>query len=213
MMPSNASVLEASWTAVALFGAGVALALLAHIWQSYCAVMSWIAKGWAYRWGPRHKFALGFLVGIGLLLLVWCGFLALGVNALLNPPPTTPDRAAASERAGWILVGLESVLFLFQTILTWAWIAVGSKTLHPANQDAPTLGELVLRAIDAGREMGHAIATDLQLPVMVLDEMARDETASPEERARAAEALAALDQIKTRVADLHRRIKEMEPRA
>lgn len=211
MIPDTASSLELTWSGVALCGAVVALALLAHIWTSYRAVEAWIAKGWAYRWGPRHKFALGFLLGIGLLLLVWCGFVALGANAILNPPPITPDREAASERAGWILVGLETVLFAFQAILMWAWVAVGAKTLRPARQEAPTLGELVIRAIDAGREMGHAVAKDLQPAVALLDELARDDAASPEIRARAAEALAALDQALVRVRSLHAEIKALEP--
>lgn len=212
MLPATASLLEVSWTAIAFCGAAVAMALLVHVWLSYRAVMSWIEHGWAYRWGPRHKFALGFLVGIGLLLLVWCGFIALGANAIVNPPPTTPDREAASERGGWILVCLEGVLFVFQTILTWAWMAVGAKTLHPHTaHELPSLGELVIHAIDAGREMGHGIANDLQRPVAVLDEIALTEGIDPSLRTAAAVAVADLDHIKIRVAELHARIKAMEP--
>lgn len=211
MLPATASPLEASWTAIAFCGAAVAMALLAHIWLSYRAVTSWIEYGWAYRWGPRHKFALGFLVGIGLLLLVWCGFLALGANAIMNPPPTTPDREAASERGGWILVCLEAALFVFQAMLTWAWISVGSKTLHPARAEAPTLGELVLRAIDAGREMAHLIANDLQRPVAVLEEVAETDGIDPILRTNAALAVTDLERITARVAANHARIKAMEP--
>lgn len=212
-LPETVSGLELVWTAIAVCGACVAAALLAHIWMSYRAVMSWIARGWAYRWGPRHKFALGFLLGIGLLLLVWLGFVALGGNALATLPPVTPDRQAASDRAGWILVALEGVLFVFQSILMWAWLAVGAKTLRPLSHEPPTLSDLVLRAIDAGREIGHGIANDLQRPVSVLDEIATTEGLDPSLRMAAAVAVADLDHIKIRVAELHARIKALEPKA
>src|SRR5256885_10480837 len=100
MLPSTASPLELAWTGVAVLGACVATALLTHVWLSYRAVAAWIRAGLAVRWGPRHVFVLGFLVGIGLLLLVWAGFVMLGGNALATPPPLTSDREAASERVG-----------------------------------------------------------------------------------------------------------------
>jgi hypothetical protein len=92
----NASVLETAWTAVAVAGTGVAVAFLVVIWLSYRAVMSWIRQGLAVAWGPRHLFVVSFLVGIGLLLLVWLGFDALGANAMLNPPPLEEIAADAS---------------------------------------------------------------------------------------------------------------------
>ena len=131
MWPANASALEAVWTALACGGLAFALWLFGMIWRSYRAVCAWIEQERAVKWGPRHKFVLGFLVGIGVLMLVWAGFVVLGVNALENAPPTTPGRAAASERAGWILVGLEVALLLAQVALLYAWIAVGGPSLQP----------------------------------------------------------------------------------
>lgn len=130
-MLGNASPLEWTWTAVAALGFLFSLAFLFHIARSLLAVDAWIKAGRATRWGPRHKFVLGFLVGIGLLSLVWAGFVVLGANAILNPPPMTPDREAASARAGWILTVLEGTLFLFQAALLYAWVAVGGPSIKP----------------------------------------------------------------------------------
>jgi hypothetical protein len=185
MLPGNASSLEVTWTTIAIGGAGFATALAGNVWLSHQTVVEWIRKGRIRRWGPRHKFVLGFFVGVALLLLVWCGFVLLGANAIANPPPSDPGREAASERGGWILVILEGALFLFQAILMWAWWA-------------------------AGREMGHAVTNDLQLPVAILDEIALDPTVSEERRNEAAQALVALDRLLKHVHSLHTAIKARE---
>lgn len=211
-MTPNASVLETVWTSIALLGAGFATALLVHIWLSYRAVLSWIKRGLARRWGPRHKFALGFLLGVALLLVVWCGFVALGANAVMNPPPVDEQRAAASERGGWILVCLEATLFVFQAILMWAWIAVGRPTLHPGQQ-LPTLADLLEEATEAGREMGHLIANSAQLPVAVLEEVAGAPSVPERLRADAARALVSMDELMEHARSLHAEIKRIGGRA
>lgn len=209
-MFGNASALEISWSTVAVLGAGVALALLVSVWLSYRAVASWIKNGLAVRWGPRHKFVLGFLAGIGLLFLVWLGFVALGANAMANPPPLDPERQAASDRGGWLLVGLESVLFCFQIILLWAWVSIGRTTLRP-NGEPRTFTDLLLAATGAGREIGHTVANHLQRPVAVLDEIAADASLPEEARTAAALALADLEQVMEHVHELHQAIKALEP--
>src|SRR5690242_4524869 len=107
VLGDNVSALEAIWSTVAGLGIAVALGLLLHIWRSYRAVLGWIERGWARRWGPRHKFVVVFLVAAVLLLAVWLGFESLGINAMLNPPPIGPERTSSSERGGLILVVLE----------------------------------------------------------------------------------------------------------
>lgn len=131
MLPSNASSLEITWSLIALVGLMFALWLFELIWKSYRAVLSWIEQGLAVRWGPRHKFVLGFLTGVGLLVLIWVGFIALGINAMLTPEPLSVDRQEAAERGGWILVGLEALLLIFSVVLLYAWIAVGGPSLRP----------------------------------------------------------------------------------
>lgn len=205
---SSVSALEATWSLVAVIGVAVATGFLAHIWLSYRSVHEWIRRGWAVRWGPRHKFVLGFLVGAGLLLLVWLGFVLLGINAALNAPPTTPDRAAASERGGWILVGLEVVLLGVTALLGWAWVTVGKPTIA-SDGEAETISDLLKASTDAGREMAHAIADDLQVPVAVLDQFSRDERLTDDARRQATEALACLDRVMARVRQLHREIKRL----
>ena len=209
MLPASAAPLELAWTGVAFLGGGVATALLVTIWRSYRAVADWIEHGRLVRWGPRHRFVLGFLVGIFLLMLLWAGFLALGVNAIANPPPTTPDRAAASERGGWLLVGLEAVLFAFQAILLYAWVSVGRPTLDPGRAPNSPVA-LLFRAIDLGREMGHAVRNEAQEPVALLDEIAHDERAPSDVRSRAVLALAALERLVGHVDRVHRAVKALE---
>lgn len=201
------SSLEATWSAIALLGTCTCLAFLGHIWLSYASVQQWIERGWAVRWGPRHKFTLGFLWGVGLLFLVWLGFVALGVNAALNAPPTTIDRAEASDRAGWILVCLEAVLMAVQGVLFWSWVMVGKPTLgtdHPV-----TLSDILEASTDAGREMGHLISNDLQQPLSVLEQVAADSAVTAKRRADAALAVENLDLVMVRVRALHEEIKRL----
>lgn len=209
MLGPNATYLEVAWTSIAVLGAAFAMALLAHIWLSYQAVETWIRQGRAVRWGPRHRFALGFMVGVGLLLVVWTGFILLGANALTNAPPTTPDRIDASERGGTILVVVEGVLLAFQVILLAAWIAVGKPTLHPGSSPQSPVS-LMFKAIDLGRQMGHAVANEAQAPVSVLDEIVNDPSTPEDMRLRAAEALASLELMVMHVQELHRTVKAME---
>lgn len=203
----NVSPLELTWTSIALLGTLTALFFLGFIWLSYTSVREWIDRGWARRWGPRHKFVLGFLLGMVLLLVVWIGFDALGVNAMFNPPPPTPDRAAASERGGWILAGLEASLLAVQGVLFWAWVTVGRPTLA-TDRGAPTLADLLEAQTDDGREMAHLIADSMQQPVATLDGFARDERLPLDARTAAVEALAALDRVMAGVRQLHRQIKQ-----
>lgn len=210
-MTSNASVLETVWTAVAVAGTGVAVAFLVVIWLSHRAVMSWIRQGLAVAWGPRHLFVLSFLVGIGLLLLVWLGFDALGANAMLNPPPVDPERQAASDRGGWILVGLEAVLFCFQIVLLWAWVAIGRTTLHSDGSAPRSFLDVLRGVVDDGRDVGHAVASDLQRPVAVLDRIAADASLPEEARAAATLALDDLGRVMTRMHAFHQSVKRLEP--
>jgi hypothetical protein len=128
---ANATVLEVTWSSVAMLGLLVAVAFEAAVVRSLVAVHAWINQGRARRWGPRHQFVLAFAVGIGLIVLVWLGFCALGLNAMLTPPALTSDREEAAERGGWILTLLEAVLFCFQVALFYAWVAVGGPSIKP----------------------------------------------------------------------------------
>lgn len=204
----NASPLELTWTAIAVLGVVVAAALVAHVGTSYRTVIEWIALGRIYRDGPRHRFVSGFLTGVSLLLLVWLGFVALGGNAISNPPPLDAERQAASERGGWILVSLELALLVFTLLLAWAWVSVGKPTLHPNAPSSPAA--LLFQAIDLGRQLGHDLRSDAQLPIAVLDDIARDPSVPAELRVRAGEALVAISQMLRRVREVHNAIKALE---
>lgn len=207
MLLTNASSLELSWTGVAVAGLLFSLVFLGYLLRSYQAVEGWIERGLAYRWGPRHKFVLGFLLGIGLLAIVWVGFILLGGNAILNPPPPDPIREVSSERAGWILVILESFLFLVQTALLFAWVVVAHPSLQPTPEKSPM--ELVLEATDAGREMGHAVANALQRPIALFDLLLHDEHLTPAMKSQIEEALKDLESVLTHSQVLHLRIKAL----
>lgn len=208
MLTPNASPLEIAWTVLAVLGIGFGVAFEVLVWLSYRAVTSWIERGWAIRWGPRHKFVIGFLIGVALLICVWVGFAMLGVNAALNPPPATPDRQAASDRGGWILVGLEAILLMFSGLLLWVWLAIGRPRMsddHPA----PTITDLLEASTQAGRDIAHVVADDLQMPVYTLDVFSRDPRLPEDVRQASGEALVHLDSVMTRVRALHAEIKHL----
>lgn len=209
---STASPLEVTWTTVALCGTAFAVALLAHVWLSYRTVRSWIKRGWAVRWGPRHRFVLGFLIGMALMLAVWVGFVALGVSALYTLPPVTPDREAASERAGWILVGLELALFAFQCVLLWAWITLGRPSIKSPHEISP-FAHLMLEAIDAGRGLGHLVKNSMSEPIGLIDITLGTAVLTDQQRSDLTRARDLLLALVEDVDALHDEIKRMEPRS
>jgi len=209
MFRAEVSALELAWSLVALFGSAMALTLLAQIWLSYRAVMVWIADGRLVLWGPRHRFVLGFLAGIGLLLMVWLGFVALGVNAMATPAPVTPDRVAASERGGWILVALELILFGAQGILVYAWVAIGRPTLTSGAAPRSPVA-LVFKAIDLGRDMGHRVNNEAQIPLGVLEQVAANPSVPTELRMQASDAARVLDRLVAQIHEIHQAVKDLE---
>lgn len=212
MLPSSASEIEVARTTVALLGAGIATALLANVWLSYRAVVAWIGTGRVVRWGPRHTFVFGFLIGIGLLLLMWLGFLALGVNAILNPPPLSPERIDAATRGGWILIGLQVELLAFQGILLWAWLAVGRKTMHPGREEPVSLAELFRHATGTGRDLGHLVNNRLGVPVGNIDIVLETETLTDDGHDLLVVARDTLVALGKDADALHKEIKALEPR-
>jgi hypothetical protein len=210
MFSDDASLLEITWTAIALAGTLLAFALVALVWPSYRTVVGWIDREMAVRWGPRHLFVLGFLVGSGLLAVVWVGFDALGANAMLNPPPVTPDRIASSARAGWILVSLETVLLAFTGVLLLAWVTIGRRTLRPLAEHTPIA--LMLDAIDAGRELGHLVRNRIGVPIGLIDLAMAEAALTDRQRADLIEARDALLALVEEVGHLHQEIRDLEPK-
>jgi len=85
--------------------------MISDAWMDYRAVMLGIRGGYAKARGARWWIALGALVGNGMLVLVWAGFVVVGVAAMnAPPPPVTTEQASISAIAGWTLIAMEALL-------------------------------------------------------------------------------------------------------
>lgn len=135
-MASTAASVEIAWTAIALSGIAFSLIFLRIIYESIETIERWILERRAVRWGPRHRFAVIFFVSVALLTLVWFGFVLLGLDALFNPPAMTPEGREVSMRAGWLLVGMESGLLLFEGLLLYSWVSARS---YPVRKKQPLI--------------------------------------------------------------------------
>jgi hypothetical protein len=91
-----------------------------------------VRRGNAVTWGPRWWVALASLVSSIGMLIVWGGFVGIGIVAMTVPPPITTERQAASEMSGWILVGVELVLAAIQV-----WQVYARTKIRPLVNPAP----------------------------------------------------------------------------
>lgn len=111
----KASPIEITWTIIAAVGVLLTGWMILDAWLDFRAVKSAIRGGFARAYGARWWIALGSLVGNGLTLFVWAGFLLVGVIAMqFPPPPPSPNQAASNMWAGWVLIGMEALLAAIQ---------------------------------------------------------------------------------------------------
>lgn len=134
----QASLLEISWTVIAI-GAFILTAwAVTDDLLDFGAVRRAVRIKLATAWGPRWWIALGFLGSDGLYAAAWLGFAVIGVLAMTLPPAPNPQREAASEQTGWILVGMELVLALSQ--VWWRVVRVKTRELIPGVAHPPERG-------------------------------------------------------------------------
>jgi hypothetical protein len=106
----TANPIEISWSAVAAIGVLFTFWMIIDAYLDYLAVQTGVRGGYAKARGARWWIASGALIGNGLTLLVWAGFLVVGGMAIFD---------LWEEWAGWILIGMEALL---ATIQIWSRI-------------------------------------------------------------------------------------------
>jgi hypothetical protein len=110
-MRGSASPIEITWTAVALCGVLLTVWMIVDVYLDYRFVRRGIRAGIAVAYGPRWWIAVGALVGNGLTLLVWLGFLVVGLLAMqFPPPPPNTEQGVVSMVIGWVLIAMEALL-------------------------------------------------------------------------------------------------------
>lgn len=116
----KASPIELAWSLIALGGVMVTGWMILDAYMDYRAVVRGIRGGYARARGARWWIAVGSFVGNSMTLLVWVGFLAIGLIAMqYPPPPREPDQQVSNMWAGWLLIGMEGLLAAAQL---WARI-------------------------------------------------------------------------------------------
>jgi hypothetical protein len=130
----SASSIEVTWTAVALLGVLMTAWMIADAHLDYRAVRRGIRAGIAVAYGPRWWIAVGALVGNGLTLLVWLGFLVVGLLAMqFPPPPPNTEQNVVSMVIGWVLIAMEALL---ASVQVWSRIVrlkvIGLRHIHEA---------------------------------------------------------------------------------
>jgi hypothetical protein len=121
---ANASWREIFWSVGALFGLLFTVGMAVWAWGRFRVVQQAVISGSAVVWGPRWNLTLGLFVAMVLFSFGWCGYLGLGIVAMLTPEPA---REASQDAADWfasILVGMEVSHALGQTALLLAFMSL-----------------------------------------------------------------------------------------
>jgi hypothetical protein len=110
-MGRTASPLEITWSAVAAIGVLFTAWMIVDAYWDYRAVRAGIRAGYVKPQGDHWWISFGAVVGYSLTLLVWVGFLIVGIIAMeYPPPPPTAQQADVNAVAGWVLIGMEALL-------------------------------------------------------------------------------------------------------
>lgn len=173
--------------------------------------------------GPRWITARGHLLANLKFLGAWvCALVWVGVAVYL-PSRTDEPTATLAQLVGWCRVLMAFCVLLAQIdqratrfslsrlpLESWErMVAAMSAGMAPAERVA-----LVRRlglATDAGRQMGHLVANELQAPVASLSLLSDDEVLAPEHRAIVDDVIADLVGVAARARALHGEIKALVP--
>ncbi len=125
-MSETVSVQEMTWTLVAGSAIGFTLWILNDNVRNYGAIREAVRRDRAVAWGPRWWVAFASLVSSAAMLVVWFGFVVIGIIAMSTPPPLTSERQVAVETNGWILIAIEVLLAAIQ-----AWQVYARTKIRP----------------------------------------------------------------------------------
>jgi hypothetical protein len=173
--------------------------------------------------GPRWVAAMEHFLTSLAFFGAWTAILGILAIAIYLPPRASPAAAEMAGWAGWLRVGSVTCFLVAQVnrrvgrikmrqLPVEAWQRMIEAMLDGLTAaERASLSHRLLVATTAGRELGHAVSSAAQVPVAVLDEIARDESLTAERRAAAREALAAIDHMLTLTRGLHAQIKAQSP--
>ena len=114
-MTASVSWLEVTWSVIAAVGVLLTAWMILDAYLDYRAVSKAVRGGYAITRGARWWIAVGALGANGLTLLVWAGFLVVGLIAMqYPPPPRTSDQSTVNAAAGWVLIAMEGLLAAIQ---------------------------------------------------------------------------------------------------
>lgn len=139
---ANASEQELWWSIPAALAFLVTLFMAGWAWRSFAVIRAGVRNEPArYRaWGPRWNFSLLLLAALLCFGLGWLGYLAVGVLAMLTPPPVSPTNQTAAAWLAWLLIGMEVTHALAQGLLWAALRALAGEPIVPSirRQAVPT---------------------------------------------------------------------------
>lgn len=133
-MPESASGQEIAWSIGALFGLAFTLMMAAWAWARFAVVRERVGRGGVVRWGPRWNLVLGLLVAMIFFGLGWLGYLALGIVAMLTPPPIAEVSREAADRFAWLLIAMEIAHALGQAVLFVGFLSLSGRRLFPPSR-------------------------------------------------------------------------------
>jgi hypothetical protein len=121
---ANASWQEIFWSVGALLGLLFTVGMAVWAWGRFRVVQQALSEGQAVRWGPRWNLTLGLFVAMIFFGLGWCGYLSIGLLAMLTPPPLRDVNQEAAEWFAWLLISMEIAHALGQAVLLLAFMSL-----------------------------------------------------------------------------------------
>jgi hypothetical protein len=118
---NNASAQEIAWSVPAALAFCVTLVMIVWAVRAFAAIRKGVREApEVYRsWGPRWNFSLLLIGAMVFFGIGWLGYVAVGMVAMLVPPPISDVSREASTALGWLLIGMETAHALAQALL-WA---------------------------------------------------------------------------------------------
>lgn len=140
MLPPTVAATELWWSIPAALAFAATLIMGGWAWRSFAAIRSGVRRSpGRYRaWGPRWNFSLLLLLAIVCFGIGWLGYCAVGVLAMLTPPPVSDANRAASEWFAWLLIGMEITHACAQGLLWAALRSLAGEPIAPGRRAVPS---------------------------------------------------------------------------